>query len=123
MHRWALEPGAATDTSTMSESQEELLGVVTVAPTPERGVVTVAGTTAVASEGEGSGEEGCTGGHSSRELLTTLHSQDCRSVSGPNHIRYSPICTARFVNLGQLSDTARRHRYDTDCNRICIGSV
>ena len=52
----------------MSESQEELLGAVTVAPTPERGVVTVAGTTAVASEGEGSGEEGCTGGHSSREL-------------------------------------------------------
>ena len=42
--------------------------VVTVALTPERGEVTVAGTTAVASEGEGSGEEGCTGGHSSWEL-------------------------------------------------------
>ena len=37
----------AVSQDAMSESQEELLGVVTVAPTPERGMVTVAGTTAV----------------------------------------------------------------------------
>ena len=62
----------AVSQDAMSESQEELLGVVTVAPTPKRGVVTVAGTTAVANEGEGNREEGCTGGHSSQELPTTL---------------------------------------------------
>ena len=54
------------------ESQEELLGTVTVAPTPERGVVTAADATSEADEGKGSGEERCTGGHSSRELPTTL---------------------------------------------------
>ena len=56
----------------MGESQEELLGAVTVAPTPERGVVTVAGATLGASEGKGSEEERCTSGHSTQELPTTL---------------------------------------------------
>ena len=32
----------AVSQDALSESQEELLGIVTVAPTPERGVVTVA---------------------------------------------------------------------------------
>ena len=50
-----------------------------------------------------------------------VHSQNCLSVSGPNHICYIPIATARFVILGQLSDTARSHRYDTDNIQICIG--
>ena len=62
----------AVSQDAMSESQEELLGIITMAPTSERGVVTVAGTTVVAIEGEGSGKEGGTGGHSSRELPTTL---------------------------------------------------
>ena len=60
-----------------------------------------------------------------RHLRVTLqmHSPNCRSVSNRRMYRSIPISTARFVILGQLSVTARSHRYDTDrtgAYRICI---
>ena len=51
-------------------------------------------------------------------------SQNYRSVSGPNHIRFIPIATARFVILGQSSDTgpqsSLQYGQNSDLYRICI---